>query len=797
MLLRLALRVATLGCAGGAAAGAAPRWVGSVALDADAAQGGFGSVVQVGAAGEHAGQPARAVVAVPAAPLWTLHLLVGGSAVDVRSDWADATEGRAWVGEELLWRGVRVPGAPTGQLLDVRVAARVASSSRGPPAADLWLSAHVRSRVFGARVNDGPEVLVAAYSLSAAMRHAEGAPYSVLQPRQWGVVHECVAAERNASAPAPPATGWPWCAEWDLLFPQQSQSMQWMASAGGDGACGLFVAALDPGHAVKRMAHARSVFSVRQPLLPPAPNASAKYPLRLQRLDGDWWDAAQLYRDDFALAALAAQGRQPLALRRDLPGWALDITFWVNSHWQELDLFNKSGGDPAVVEAGVGRLLARLNGTTKGGLGLHWYEWDLLGYAADAPYAECRAKHCGFDTSYPQYEPPRGGFSRAVERLRARGVTVAPYINGRLFDVDSQLFDAAAQAAAVRPAVRESYGSGAAFTVMCPATRYWQSILAQVVGQLATTGVVAVYMDQIAAAEALLCEAHDHSADFWSAGYAAVLALARRAASRRAEEPAPFLLLTEGVSEAWLGQVDAYLELPSTLLPASGPLRVVPAFQAALGGFALALGGLFYQRDLDAGGDVFAAKLARQLVLQGQQLGWFALVGGSDDMGLLERLLAPEAAPEVAYLAHLEHARWALREVFAHGRAARALPLRLSPSDLHEQHVARGAWLLGQRELVVLWTWSQAQAQAQGGRALHDARADLQLDLADMGLLGAERYRVDRLSLPGGEWQPLRESGPTLLFGEPLRPRRVVALRVRPLRERERTKLRADQTALT
>jgi hypothetical protein len=66
-----------------------------------------------------------------------------------------------------------------------------------------------------------------------------------------------------------------------------------------------------------------------------------------------------------------------------------------------------------------------------------------------------------------------------------------------------------------------------------------------------------------------------------------------------------------------------------------------------------------------------------------------------------------------------------------------------------------------------------------------------------MGLLRAERYRVDRLSLPGGEWQPLRKSGPTLLFSEPLRPRRVVALRVRPLRARERSKLRADRAAMT
>ncbi len=99
----------------------------------------------------------------------------------------------------------------------------------------------------------------------------------------------------------------------------------------------------------------------------------------------------------------------------------------------------------------------------------------------------------------------------------------------------------------------------------------------------------------------------------------------------------------------------------------------------------------------------------------------------------------------------------------------------------------------------MLWTWSQAQSQLhlQGGLALQDARAVLQLDLPTMGLLRAERYSIDRLALPGGEWQPLFESGHTLSYDTPLRPRRVVALRVRPLHTRERAKLRAEQAEMT
>ena len=46
---------------------------------------------------------------------------------------------------------------------------------------------------------------------------------------------------------------------------------------------------------------------------------------------------------------------------------------FVNTHWQQNDIFNVSGGDPAVVVERVGNITQRL-GLAPGQLALHWCE---------------------------------------------------------------------------------------------------------------------------------------------------------------------------------------------------------------------------------------------------------------------------------------------------------------------------------------------------------------------------------------------------------------------------------------
>jgi hypothetical protein len=90
---------------------------------------------------------------------------------------------------------------------------------------------------------------------------------------------------------------------------------------------------------------------------------------------------------------------------------------WINSHWQQNDIFELAGGDPTVVTRRVSAVHAALDLTAP--LALHWYEWDRLGYKEGSNYTECASEEtCGFDTHYPEYFPERDGFNQTMAALR-------------------------------------------------------------------------------------------------------------------------------------------------------------------------------------------------------------------------------------------------------------------------------------------------------------------------------------------------------------------------------------------
>eukprot|EP00947_MAST-08B_sp_MAST-8B-sp1_P003937 g3937.t1 len=141
------------------------------------------------------------------------------------------------------------------------------------------------------------------------------------------------------------------------------------------------------------------------------------YGTMLSVFDGGWWEAASMYRR-WAIPNAVWTSQGPLAARPP-PAWALNLTTWINTHWQGNDIFSTTGGSPPVVEDRVSSVERRF-GLGAGALALHWYEWDTLGYALGSNYTNCTNAngHCGFDTSYPEYFPPRNGFDGAVRRIQ-------------------------------------------------------------------------------------------------------------------------------------------------------------------------------------------------------------------------------------------------------------------------------------------------------------------------------------------------------------------------------------------
>lgn len=510
------------------------------------------------------------------------------------------------------------------------------------------------------------------------------------------------------------------------LYPQHT--MQFMATYGlGDGSSGVYVAAHDTTAAsktflfspAKHLLGSTGAFAVSAIVLGAGvPGSSAPtWPVVVRVFEGGWWDASQIYRS-WVLAHGSWTKQGPMITRDDLPPWLYNLTTWVNSHWQQNDIFNISGGDPAVTANRVGAIAERF-GLAKDSLALHWYEWDTLGYKEGSNYTECATEvTCGFDTHYPEYFPVRQGFQSALKTMQDLGVRVAPYINGRIFDKGTKSWTATAQAAAAKQAAvsihaddlslyDESYGSLAKFAVMCPHTALWQQTIAKVVGELTNAyGTDGVYIDQIAAAGPRPCwdKTHDHTlggGDHWVTGYAEMLRQARVAAGGKK------ILLTESNSEPFMAGINLFLTLvgfaTGDLPGGTGATVMVPAFQAVYGGYVLPVGAEFFRNDFLPDPNVFAAKIAAQYVF-GAQLGWFSL-GGRDNqhpaMGIHDLLMDGEYDDEVFYLRALSKAKRLAAPWFNHGRMMRPLTLKLNGSDSGPvsilEHPRRGASQSGSR----------------------------------------------------------------------------------------------------
>eukprot|EP00939_MAST-03C_sp_MAST-3C-sp1_P000922 g922.t1 len=442
------------------------------------------------------------------------------------------------------------------------------------------------------------------------------------------------------------------------------------------------------------------------------------WPIVLSTLETtDWWDLAGVYRNFVLSDAQTGWTEQgPLAERKDVPKWLYKLTTFCNSHWQQNDVFNISGGDPTVVRNRVTNIAKRFD-LPPGAFGVHLYEWDCLGYAFGSNYTNCTSEvTCGFDTHYPEYFPPRMGFEDTVRVLQKdAGVRVFPYINGRIFDVATKSWKAnggIAKASAAKkvpgpffltsredPAAEslelelysESYGSEAEFAVMDPYTNYWQDVIADTVGNLTNTyGLDGVYVDQIAAAGPRpdFDPSHDHplgGGSHWVDGYQAMLKKIRQIAGPNKA------FLTESNAEPFGAGVDLFLTLvgfASGELPnvrSSRNTVIVPAFQTVYGGYFMSVGAEFFANDFAPNPDVFAAKLAAQFCF-GTVMGWMSL-GGRDNqdpyMGLYTLMMSNDYDPEIFYLRDLAVARRVpiASQFLIHGRAGRPFELSVNGSD--------------------------------------------------------------------------------------------------------------------
>jgi len=330
----------------------------------------------------------------------------------------------------------------------------------------------------------------------------------------------------------------------------------------------------------------------------------------LQLYDGDWFDAAGLYK----AWARAEAGWWPTGeqeSRPDTPQWMKEVCIWALS----------SGGPEPVVQPCID--FADYMGVPTA---LHWYSWHQI----------------PFDDDYPHYFPVKEGFVEGVKALQDAGVRVMPYINGRLWDKDTEDFPTVAFPAATKneqgdPYI-ETYGSGQELVPMCPTQELWQDKVQEIVLRLVgpQNNVDGVYIDQIGAAAPRLChdKSHGHplgGGHWWTTdGYWPMLQ------SLQARLPEGKMITTECNAESYCKWMDGYL---SWHFQEQGQ---IPLFAAVYGGHVQ-----IFSRAYRADKTGSLMKAAQSLVY-GEQIGWLNPRMVLEDKELL--------GPFLRRLARLRHA---------------------------------------------------------------------------------------------------------------------------------------------
>ncbi len=435
---------------------------------------------------------------------------------------------------------------------------------------------------------------------------------------------------------------------------------------------GLYLCTHDP-DASTRMIDSERASSSGTPLsvMEPAPDASVAGndfdtagTVVIARVEGGWYPATQKYRAWLQENAPWWPEGDPDFGRPDRPEWLNDVAAWVLT----------GGGPENVVEPTIAfREYMDLP------CAVHWYNWHEI----------------PFDNDYPHYFPTKEGLREGVARVQEAGVRVTPYINGRLWDTDTESFAEHGHLYVTRdrdgePYI-EVYGSGEELAPMCISQQYWRDTLHEIVMRLMTdVNVDGVYMDQISAARPRLCYDADHShplagGGWWTDGYWQLL---ERIQGDIADVSADRMLTTESNAEAYARWVDTYLMCGSL---GDG---LTPLFPAVYGSKILGFGRYMSREDWDAP-EALAQKQG-QLFCWGTQLWW------SQPQVIEHEFAGP-------WLRDLVHLRYRVRYFFNEGRMLAPPTLEGNDTTVHADWHRRG--LSATTRAVIASAWGDADGR--------------------------------------------------------------------------------------
>lgn len=295
---------------------------------------------------------------------------------------------------------------------------------------------------------------------------------------------------------------------------------------------------------------------------------SPGYDVVLGLFDGDWIDAANLYRQWAVNQKFCRESRFHSG---KTPEWLRQTAFWVWNRGRSSNVLKEA-------EDIQERLGLPVNA--------YWHWWH----------------GCPYDEGFPEYIPPKEGiesFKRAVEHAHQKGIHSLVYMNSYQWGDSTESWkDEGAEAYAARRENGNTYRhvyeifSGNGLTPMCMDTQFWRdkysSLSDTVVNHYHVDGV---YMDQACSSMPCYNPEHGHSlggGSYWVDGFGKLTKQIRDAFG----EGSQAMLAGEGSAEDWMPLLDDFLTLDPARERYTGVSNAepIPLFQAIYHDYAMTYG---------------------------------------------------------------------------------------------------------------------------------------------------------------------------------------------------------------
>lgn len=343
-----------------------------------------------------------------------------------------------------------------------------------------------------------------------------------------------------------------------------------------------------------------------------------------------WMEACDRWYRPFTFTT--EWGAKKIGERTNIAEWVKNADLWLRP----------MGADKEIYDA-----LNKALDYFGNGIGLHWYYWH----------------NYPFDTKYPEYFPYKEGFDKMVEEVEKKGNYVTPYINGRLWDTNTESYVKlnGKDASCRKPdgtLYTEIYGSKVLNSVTCPSSDIWNEVqkdlIKKILYDIKTSGV---YIDQIGAAPSEPCYATNHShslggGSWWHYAYRKMINEAREEFMTKEQA-----LTTEENAECYIDMFDMMLIVNT---PHSLWQKIVPLFPMIYSDRAVYSGYTYIPFTFGNGELNY---LTMKSLLWGSQLGWVDV----------KTIVRTDLSKEAKFLKDLAEFRKNNHDLFLGGRFVREI----------------------------------------------------------------------------------------------------------------------------